>query len=451
MYIIIIKKTLNKRFYKKFFIISVIFAFAIAVFALGIIYYWSFYHYNHIFEDRVIDEQNLKYDEELGIKNEWLLGVTTDSIDVLEATYNEDIKNHIYRKALSQQEVEKFYREKIDNKELIYCISLTPQNGEFFYKYSVIRDLYHEIFPYIVASLIGFVILLVIILYFYFQFVEKQFSSELTQLQAYAQKLENLDLNIEPVKPCNSNNLIEALENSFYEMHIKLLKKEQLQKSSLQYISHEMKSPIMIIESYAVSAKEKIYPIGTLDDSLNIILDQTARMKEKVSSLLNYVTLSTKEIQKEIFSLSDMFETILNDYHTQIYVLKHAYFHIQPQLNIFADKQKIRIVLENILENQLKYKDSQIAIRAYQNQKDQLIMLFYNDGESISPELKKQIFIPFAKGYNGANGLGLSITKMILLQHQGDIALLSTRKGTLFRITIPMSVPNCISIGSDKS
>lgn len=445
------KKTLNQRFYKKIFIISVIFAFAIAVFALGIIYYWSFYHYNHIFEDRVIDEQNLKYDEELGIKNEWLLGVTTDSIDVLEATYNEDIKNHIYRKALSQQEVEKFYREKIDNKELIYCISLTPQNGEFFYKYSVIRDLYHEIFPYIVASLIGFVILLVIILYFYFQFVEKQFSSELTQLQAYAQKLENLDLNIEPVKPCNSNNLIEALENSFYEMHIKLLKKEQLQKSSLQYISHEMKSPIMIIESYAVSAKEKIYPIGTLDDSLNIILDQTARMKEKVSSLLNYVTLSTKEIQKEIFSLSDMFETILNDYHTQIYVLKHAYFHIQPQLNIFADKQKIRIVLENILENQLKYKDSQIAIRAYQNQKDQLIMLFYNDGESISPELKKQIFIPFAKGYNGANGLGLSITKMILLQHQGDIALLSTRKGTLFRITIPMSVPNCISIGSDKS
>ena len=130
-------------------------------------------------------------------------------------------------------------------------------NGEFFYKYSVIRDLYHEIFPYIVASLTGFVILLVIILYFYFQFVEKQFSSELTQLQAYAQKLENLDLNIEPVKPCNSNNLIEALENSFYEMHIKLLKKEQLQKSSLQYISHEMKSPIMIIEVMQFQPKKR--------------------------------------------------------------------------------------------------------------------------------------------------------------------------------------------------
>ena len=101
-------------------------------------------------------------------KNEWLLGVSTDSIDVLEATYNEETRDHIYQQALNQQEIEKFYREKIDNKELIYCISLTPKNGEFFYKYSVIRDLYHEVFPYIVGSLAAFVILLVFILYFLF-------------------------------------------------------------------------------------------------------------------------------------------------------------------------------------------------------------------------------------------------------------------------------------------
>lgn len=68
----------------------------------------------------------------MGIKNEWLLGVSTDSIDVLEATYNEETRDHIYQQALNQQEIEKFYREKIDNKELIYCISLTPKMGNFF-------------------------------------------------------------------------------------------------------------------------------------------------------------------------------------------------------------------------------------------------------------------------------------------------------------------------------
>ena len=99
------KESINQRFYKKFFIISVIFAFAIAAVSLCIIYYWSFYHYNHIFEDRVIDEENLKYAEEMGIKNEWLLGVSTDSIDILEATYNEETMNHIHHQALNQQEI----------------------------------------------------------------------------------------------------------------------------------------------------------------------------------------------------------------------------------------------------------------------------------------------------------------------------------------------------------
>lgn len=49
----------------------------------------------------------------MGIKNEWLLGVSTDSIDVLEATYNEETRDHIYQQALNQQEIEKFYREKL--------------------------------------------------------------------------------------------------------------------------------------------------------------------------------------------------------------------------------------------------------------------------------------------------------------------------------------------------
>ena len=74
------KEAINQRFYKNFFIISVILAFAIAAASLCIIYYWSFYHYNHIFEDRIIDEENLKYAAEMGIKNEWLLGVSTDSM-----------------------------------------------------------------------------------------------------------------------------------------------------------------------------------------------------------------------------------------------------------------------------------------------------------------------------------------------------------------------------------
>lgn len=144
-----------------------------------------------------------------------------------------------------------------------------------------------------------------------------------------------------------------------------------------------------------------------------------------------------------------MFDTIFADYHTQIHMVKYVHFHIHPYLNIFADRHKIRVVLENILENQLKYKDSQIAIRAYQNQKDQIIILFYNDGASIGPELKTKSLRHLQKATMAPMVLGFLSLKRFF-STRGDIELLSTRR-TLFRITIPMSISSCCSIDSGKS
>ena len=102
-------------------------------------------------------------------------------------------------------------------------------------------------------------------------------------------------------------------------MHTRLVEKENLQKSSLQYISHELKSPIMVIESYIISAKDGIYPEGTLDDSFDTILEQTNRMNDKVSSLLKYVTISTMDLKKSQFDLSDLLHSLLIDYQAQIH------------------------------------------------------------------------------------------------------------------------------------
>ena len=426
----------GRSFYGKIFALSALLIVTIAVAAMGIIYYWSFYHYNRIFEDRVIDEQTLKYAQSLGVENEWLLGVNTHSIDILEATYNKKVSDHIHEKALTQEDITQYYREKIDGKDLIYCISMDYKDGEYFYKYSVVRDLYHEVFPSIILTMVGFLMVVMLILYFYVRFIDKQFSKGLDELNAYAQKLEKLDLGIEPIQLNNPNPIINALAETFRKMHIQLSEKERLQKSSLQYISHEMKSPIMIIESYVVSAKDGIFPNGTLEASYDTILEQTDRMKDKVSSLLKYVTLSTMEPKKETFDLTDCIYTILTNYQAQIRSAGSFIYHIQEGLEIFADPDKIQIALQNLLENQLKYRQSQMCIRAYQKE-ETAIILFYNDGMPISSELKAQIFTPFTKGYNGSNGLGLSITKTILLQHGGTIELLKTRRGTLFQVKIP--------------
>ena len=92
-------------------------------------------------------------------------------------------------------------------------------------------------------------------------------------------------------------------------------------------------------------------------------------------------------------------------------------------------------MLENLVENQFKYCKELIAIRIFRN-KDKIILLFFNDGDKISENLKSKLFMPFVKGYNGSNGLGLSICKTILLQHKSDIKIIDTNFGTLFKIEL---------------
>lgn len=425
----------RSRFYGKIFFISVLLIVVIAVASLSVVYYWSFYHYNRIFEDRVIDEYTLKNAESIGIENEWILGINTKSIDVLEVIYNKEVSEHIHRQALSQEELSKIYREKIDHKDLIYCISLDVKDGEYIYKYSVIRDLYHEVFPHIVFTMVLFLGLVVLALYLYVQFIDKQFYQDLVHLQNYAKKLETLDLSMEPMEYESDDKIISALTETFRHLHAKLSEKDALQKSSLQYISHEMKSPIMIIESYVVSAKDGIYPHETLDASFDTILAQTQRMKEKVTSLMDYITLSTMNVQKQSLDLSKLIRDVLSDHQAQLKAIAHVVINLEETVYIHADADKMRVVLENLLENQLKYCQKEIAVRLL-CRRDKIRILFYNDGNPISPELKTQIFTPFIKGYNGSNGLGLSICKTILLQHGGSIELLPSKMGCLFCVEL---------------
>ena len=103
------KNKIGRALYKNIFMFSLLLIVVIAISAMGILYYWSFYRYDHLFEDRIIDVKTLENAKKIGAENEWLLGVNTHSIDVLEATYNKDIKDHIYNQALTQEKVIQYY------------------------------------------------------------------------------------------------------------------------------------------------------------------------------------------------------------------------------------------------------------------------------------------------------------------------------------------------------
>lgn len=431
------KKKNSSWLYRRLFIYSAIFIFLICAVSLGITWYWSFYHFKNIFEDRVIDEYTLKYSEQLGIENEWVLGVSTHSIDVLEATHGDATAEHIRQKALTQEEIYRFYREKVDGKPLLYMISLNNQNGEFLYKYSVIKDIYAEIFPNIAVTFLIFSLFIMFLSLIYIRVVYRQVYASINQLKEYADRLAGFDFETEPLEIVTEDQNIKSLADAFCQMQIKLAEKENLQNTTLQYISHEMKTPIMIIESYAASAKDRIYPKETLEATLDTILAQAERMKIKVASLLQVVKMNTKELNLLSFNLSEAANQVLSNYQVPLGAVARCQIQIASRLMISADPEQIQILMENLVENQLKYCDSIVAIRIFES-KNRMIMLFFNDGEQIPNDIKSELFIPFVKGYTGSHGLGLSICQTILLRHRGTIRVLDSRFGTLFQVMIPV-------------
>lgn len=414
---------------------SVAFILCITALSMAVVYYWSFVHFSRIFEDRVINEYVLDEKKEMGIYNEWILGTTTHSIDVVREIHGDETAEVIEDRAAKQEELHKLYREVIDGKHLIYMINLDTQNGETIYEYSIIKDIYAEIFPKIAAGFLVFSLVLIGLSICYTQYISKKLYADLRKLGRYtrriAQKEKTDDITIE-----THDKNFEALLDDLQTMKKTLEKEDAIRQSTLQYISHEMKTPIMIIESYSSSAQDDIYPKGDLKSTLDTILAQTDRMKQKVSDLLTIVRLESvsEPMQMEQISVNSCIQEVFSLLSGNLHE-KMANIHIDPTLYLLGNKEKYKILFENLISNQVKYAATVFSIseRILNNT---LYLFFYNDGDVVSPEVKEKIFQPFVKGYNGSTGLGLSICRTILRQQGGDIWLEETSKGTLFVVKI---------------
>lgn len=436
------EKKWNAGIRSRFILGTVIFTLTITVISLAVVYYWSFYHFANLFEDRVIDDYTFQKKQDMGVANEWILGVTTHSIDVVRGIHGDKTAEVLEERAMSQQALTKLYREKIDGKHLLYMIDLDTENGETIYEYSIIKDIYAEIFPKIV---LGFVLLSLILAgasVAYTQYIAKTLYSDIRKLRAYTKQVARgrdvQDLQIE-TRDRELENLVSDL---------RIMKKTidddgAIRQSTLQYISHEMKTPIMIIEGYAASAQDEIYPKGSLQSTLTTILTQTERMKQKVADLLTIVHLESakdKGIQEEI-SLEDCVQEVFRLLSGKLGE-KTCQIDLNDPVLLLGNREKIKILFENMISNQMKYAESHFTI-SMEKDREQLILYFYNDGPVIPQELRPQLFQPFVKGYNGSSGLGLSICRTILRQIGGEITLEDTETGTLFKLTIPPSHWSC--------
>jgi len=168
----------------------------------------------------------------------------------------------------------------------------------------------------------------------------------------------------------------------------------------------------------------------TPEVAASITLKQTKRLNEKVTNLLNLTRLDYITINRESMEsvrIDGMIKELINTYSFQTSATIDATL---PPAMFDGDLESWRIVVENILDNAIRYAKETIVIDV-----DHHYLNIYNDGEQVDENYMNTMFKPYEKSKDGVFGLGLSIVYKTVMLYGYHIEVRNQDKGVAFIIS----------------
>lgn len=213
---------------------------------------------------------------------------------------------------------------------------------------------------------------------------------------------------------------IGELASGVEDLRKNILQSNKARTEMFQNLSHDLKTPISVIKSYTEAIKDGIEDIN----SIGIIENQANILENKANKLLELNKIEyIKDSNFEDINLKDLI----------IEVCKNYKFNFELELENIEFKgfyENYRTVIENLIENALRYKNERIKIIL----KDNYLEVF-NDGKKIDDNLINSIFDPYVKGIDGNFGVGLSIVKRTMDVFGYDVMAKNLESGVAFIIT----------------
>jgi signal transduction histidine kinase len=263
------------------------------------------------------------------------------------------------------------------------------------------------------------------------ELIRLQVGEDLIQLSVYAIEL---TLRGETLKLISLQNIQSELEE----------KEMEAWQNLVRVLTHEIMNSVTPISSLA----------GMLEDELNSHLKNSAGKPLEVEQLsdiqLSLQTISKRSANlihfvKEFRSLTHIPKPKPQSVAVQSLLDELATLHrnelnaknikleisVEPaDLTLMADKGMIEQVLINLIKNAIQAFEEQpeklITLRAYCNQKLRPVVSVRDNGPGIDPEALEKIFIPFFTTKKTGSGIGLSLSRQIMRQHQGTLTVKST-------------------------
>lgn len=299
-------------------------------------------------------------------------------------------------------------------------------------------------------------------------FFSRKITGPLTELTRLSTKMAELDFNAKytsggspeiAVLGHNFNQMSEKLESTIsdlkkanYELRKDIEQKEKIESMRTEFIgnvSHELKTPIALIQGYAEGLKE-----GISDDPesrefyCDVIMDEAVKMNRLVKNLLtlNQLEFGGEDVQFERFDIVSVIRGIVES--SEILTDEknaRVIFRQKEPIYVWADEFKTEQVVRNYFTNALNHLDGDRVIEIKVQTGDGLARIsVFNTGKPIPDEDVDHIWDKFYKVDKartreyGGNGIGLSIVKAIMESFQKEYGVINYDNGVEFWFELDM-------------
>lgn len=408
------------------------------------------------------------------IKTDTNLIIFTSDREFLSSTYILKDINEIKSKSIEENETKinvKVTTDEVNNVSYMFLTGILD-NGYVLYIRMPISPIEESVkISNTVLLMIGGITLVVAGIIA--SFISRKFTNPILQLNDIANKMSKLDFSkkyriTDTEDEINElgrsiNTMSDKLESTIKELqknNIELEKDieekskiDEMRKQFISDVSHELKTPIALIQGYAEGLIENV---NSDEESrkfyAEVILDETNKMDKLVKQLLELMKLEygKREFDNEKFNINELINEVLRKCSVMINEKNiKVYFENKEPIYVYADEFYMDQIITNYLTNAIKHaeeveKETKIEIKV-EKVSNKIRVSVSNTGENIPEEDLQRIWGRFYKldssrnRQDGGSGIGLALVKAIMNNYQNEYGVENKKNGVEFYFDMDIS------------
>lgn len=254
----------------------------------------------------------------------------------------------------------------------------------------------------------------------------------------------NFATRLEIIHEYGKYNEYDLIMENLNKMAIELQKNEVLKTDFISNVSHEIKTPLAVIQNYGALLSDDTLDSETRKSYAKTLVSASKRITDLITNILKLNKLENQEIQEkhEAFNLTEALSESVIEFETLIEKKNLELNCDFDDVSIFSSKSLLEIVWNNLISNAIKFTDNGGNIDISLKKKDKNVEIKVADsGCGITAEVGERIFEKFYQGDTShslqGNGLGLALVKKVIDILGGEISVQSQlNKGSTFTILL---------------